>query len=316
MRLILAQNAKAKFRVWVGDGSGATYEESGLVEEGIIQLASWEGRDWPITTLYQAAEGYFPADPLDPKSALVKPTPESLEHIMLWAFEGLSVGAQYVMGDAKGGLAYRAGKGEKLGQDAPFRIVDGPSDAKGNPTTAETPVYGGNPLAHYGVAQRRILGWIERAKALPGEFMVMTAHERAAEDKLTKENVIGPEVGGSALTPTIQRMFGNTLHFVTVEKRSKEKDDFTQKLVDDLDVRFRLYTRDHVSGTTGQKFKAITRGGLTTFMEKDPKTGKEVEVEEMPLFIDSPRPGDSIEEFYQRLAAARIRRKVATKEAA
>lgn len=295
MRMILKEKPTAKFRVWVGDGSGATYEESGLVEEGIIQLASWEGRDYPISTLYQAAEGFWPADVHDPKSPLVKPTPDSIKDITLWAFEGLSVGAAYIMGDQKGGLAYRAGQGEKIGQDAAFRIVDGDVDAKGAPKNADTRVYGGVPLAGYGVAQRRILGWMERAKALPGEFMIMTAHERQAEDKLTKEQIIGPEVAGNALTATIQRYFGNTLHFAIAEKRSKDKDDFNARMMDDLEVQHRLYTKSHISATTGQKYLAITRGGLTDT--------------EMPPYLVSKEAGDAIEEYYTRLAKAREARR-------
>jgi hypothetical protein len=301
-KLVLAQRPGTIARVVVGDGSGATPEDSGLVDEGLNKVASWEGRDWPTTTLNQVAEGYWPADVLDPKSPLVKPTTDDLAKTSVWIFEGLSVAGGYVMGDQKGGLAQRGGQGEKIGQDSPVRVVDCELDKLGNckKDTGPGEQYGGNPIAHYQFAQKRLLGFIERAKALPGEFMIMTAHERSAEDKTSKETVIGPEVAGGALTAGISKYFGSTLHFTTAEKREKVKDAHTGRLGDDLDIEFRTYTRAHISPTTGIKYVAVTRGGLTA--------------EEMPLYLTSDIPGNAIEEFYTRLANVRkLRQEAAAK---
>jgi hypothetical protein len=295
IRLVAKATGK-RARIYVGDGSAATYIDSGLVGAGLVEVFSWEGRDWPISTLDQFAEGYRPADKDDPTSPLVAPTAAELKEIGVWGFEGLSVAGNYIMGDQKGGLAYRAARGEKLGQDTPFAIVEGVLGPGGKLIAGSGPgrTYGGNPLAHYGVAQKRLLGILERSKSLPGEFVVWTAHERSAEDKVTKETVIGPEAAGGAMTATIQRYFGNTLHHVTAEKRAMVKDDHTGRQVDDLDVEFRIYTRDHISPTTKAKYKAVTRGGLSEA--------------EMPLYLTSPVPGAAIEEFYTRLRTVRISR--------
>ena len=281
-------------RVYVGDGSAATYLDSGLVDAGIVEVFSWEGRDWPISTLNRMAEGYRPADPNDPTSPLVPATPKELSEIGVWVFEGLSVAGLYIMGDQTGGLAYRAGRGEKICQDAPYAIIDGETDRAGKPIAGKSEVYGGNPLSHYGVAQKRLLGVLERSKALPGEFVIWTAHERSAEDKISRETVIGPEAAGGAMTSTLQRYFGNTLHHATAERRTKAKDEHTQKQVDELDVEYRIYTRDHISPTTMTKYKAVTRGGLTH--------------EEMPQFLTSETPGEAILEFYNRLREAKVKR--------
>lgn len=291
-----------KARVYVGDGSAATYLDSGLVDLGIIELFSWEGRDWPISTLDQMAEGYKPADfekpfeERDPKAPLIPPTPEDMAKIGVWGFEGISVAGTYILGDAKGGFAYRAGRGEKIGQDSPISLVDADLNAAGKaiPGTGSGRVYGGNPLSHFQHAQKRLLGILERSKSLPGEFVIWTGHERGAEDKVTKESVIGPEAAGSALTASLQRIFGNALHHVTVEKRRKVKDEHTERMVEDLDVEFRIYTRDHISPTTMTKYKAVTRGGL---VEPD-----------MPLYLTSETPGAAIIAFYERLRAARMKR--------
>lgn len=283
--------------VSIGDGSAATYEDAGLVDAGIVTIQSWEGKDWPITTLNQLAQGYKFQDPDNPQSPLIPRTPEEMAKIGVWVFEGVSVAGLYIMGDTKGGLAYRGGQGEKIGQDSPVRIVDAEVDKLGNPVKGTGPgnIYGGNPLSHFQHAQKRLLGVIERTKTLPGHFVIWTGHERSSEDKVSKEQVIGVEAAGGALTAALQRYFGNTLHFVTAEKRAKVKDEFTGRVADDLDVEYRVYTRDHISPTTLAKYKAVTRGGLTQ--------------EEMPLYLTSDIPGEAIEEFYRILKTAAVNRK-------
>lgn len=306
-----------KARVFLGDGSQATYDDSGLVDAGIIETLDFGARDWPTSTLNQLAEGWWPADPQDPKSPLIAPTPASIANIGVLVGEGLSVGGLYIMGDSKGGLAYRAARGEKIGTEVSYRYIDGETDALGNfkdnkdHTNGPGMAFGANGLAHYGAAQKRILGVVERSKSVPVDYMIWTAHERAAEDKLTKETIVGPEVAGGALTANMQRHFNNTLHFVTAEKRGKETDEFSLKLITDLDVVYRIYTRDHFSpqGTVQIKFKACTRGMAAGNGPIYDKTGKLISDDDtMPLFFTGARPGDAIEAFYARLKGIRARR--------
>lgn len=289
-----------KARVIVGDGSAATYED--LVADGVVELVDYTIRDYPTTTLQQLLDGYWPADPLDPFSPMVAPMTADKKRIdyeklaatyAVQVNEGVSVAGLYILGDKKGGLAYRSARGEKLGQDSPIRYVDGEVDQLGNPKDPNALIFGGNPLSHFNIAQKRLLGIIDRGKALPYEYNVWTAHERSAEDRLSKETVIGPEAAGGALTANLQRHFDDTLHMTTAEKRAKEKDDFTGKMVDDNDVEFRLYTRDHYSpmGNVMVKYKAVTR---------NVPAGDGADGLSMPLYIVAAKPGDGIEEFYMR----------------
>jgi hypothetical protein len=313
---LIYESMGKKTRVLVGDGSKATYTESGMVDAGIIETLDYTPRDWPTSTLQQLCEGYWPADAEDPKSLLIAPKHdgnaaekaafEALKSIGVYIIEGVSVGGLYIMGDTKGGLAYRAGKGEKIGQDSPIRYVDAEVDALGNAKAGTGPGYtfGGNPISHYGVGQKRLLGVIERSKVLPMEFVLWTAHERAAEDKISKEQLIGPEAAGGAMTGNLQRYFNNTLHFATAEKRTKgDKDDFTGKLVEDLDVEYRIWTRDHFSaqGNVTAKYKAVTRG---------------VSAADMPHYFSDENPGDSIEKFYRTISEIRKKRAAAVLAAA
>lgn len=287
-----------KARVLIGDGSGATYQA--FVDAGIVEMMDYTIRDWPLSTLDLLSQGYWPEDVDDPTSKLVAMKPEQFANIGLYAIEGLSVGAVYVMGDKKGGFAERAGKGEKIGQDSPIMI----KDLERNPTTGQYiersgpgTVFGGNALAHYGVAQKRMLGFVEKSKGLPG-WVIWTAHERSSEDKVSNQKLIGPEVAGGALTASLSRYFNDTLHFATAEKTVKAKDEHTEKQVDVIDAEFRIYTRDHFrpEGNSFVKYKAVTR---------HPDPNGEQFGSKLPLFFENPTPGASILEFYQHIRTVR-----------
>lgn len=287
-------------RVLVGDGSKATYIP--LIEAGIVDTLDYTTRDYPQSTMQRLAEGWWPADVEDPTSPLVKPDPQKMREFGVYAIEGLSVASNYVLGDNIGGLSYRSGMGEKIGQDSPIRVGDGKYDARGNFTPAFEGAgqFGANPPSHYQVAQRRMLTYVDRSKVLPVKFVIWTAHQRAVEDKISKEIIIGPEVAGAALTANLQRIFNNTLHFATAGKREKGvlKDDHTGRQVDDLDVEYRVYTRDHYSPDSNitYKFKAVTRG-----VPAGPGRRKDGTYDGMPLYLTG-EPGDAIREFYTIIA--------------
>jgi hypothetical protein len=296
IRKIYQETGKTS-RVLIGDGSGATYQA--LVEAGIVEMMDYTIRDWPLSTMSNLCEGYWPQDALDPKSKMVPMTAEQFAKLGVYGIEGLSVAANYVMGDKKGAFAERAGRGEKIGQDSPIMLCDQERFANGqlDPKSGPGTLFGGNSLAHYGVAQKRILGFVEKSKGLPG-WVIWTAHERSAEDKVSNEKMIGPEVAGGALTASLSRHFNNTLHFATAVKTVKEKDAHTEKAVDVIDTEYRIYTRDHfrAEGTSFTKYKAVTR-------HPDPN-GKLYKVP-LPLFFESDTPGASIVALYQNIKEAR-----------
>jgi hypothetical protein len=124
--------------------------------------------------------------------------------------------------------------------------------------------------------------------------VIWTAHESMNDpekDALVRETIAGPEVAGKALTTTIQRAFNNTLHMQTVGKRIKKQDEFTNKNVDDLDIEYRLYARDHfnANGTVMVRYKACTRGVDGTF----------------PQYFESETPGQVGLLYYEALAKVR-----------
>jgi hypothetical protein len=310
---LIAEQLGLRARVLIGDGSYATYDYAGLIEAGIVDVVNFAARKFPLSTMDLLLKGWWPEDTEDPDSPLIPPsttaktTPNKLSEFGVYAWEGLTVGGFYIMGDQPGGLANRAARGEKIGQDSPIRVGDGEyktvaGKVQFNPAFEGAGEFGANPPAHYGVAQKRLSGLVQVAKMLPMEYVITTAHERAVEDNLSKEIIIGPEVPGSALTKSLQRDFNNTLHFDNPAKRiGGQKDDHTGKQVDDIDAEFRIYTRDHYSanGNITYKYRAVTRGGVTA--------------DEMPLYLTG-GPGDAIEEFYMRLKKIRAARASVNKE--
>lgn len=259
-----AQTGK-RARVILGDGSIASYD--GLIAKGIVEVVEFAHRDWPVDTARKLMEGWWPQDPTDPFGPLVPPKDQTTrDTIGFHVIEGVSVLGVYIMGNVKGGLAWLSGQGVKIGQDSPYEIIQAELDAKGNvvPGTGPGTKFGGNPVAHYNVGQGQVVNLVQMSKGL-GPYTIWTAHETASDpekQQLVKEQIAGPEVVGRALTPIFQRMFGNTLHFQSVAKKVASKDDHTGRATNDLDIDYRIWTRDHFSpdNNTMIRYKAIVRG--------------------------------------------------------
>jgi hypothetical protein len=279
-------------RVVVGDGSALTYQH--LVDAKIAEIAEFTHRSWPLDTLNKLTTGWWLKDPLDPNSELVAPNKAILD-VGATVFEGLSVAGAYIMGNVRGGLANRGGLGEKMGQDSPIRIVEGELDPKTGQFLAGSgpgTTFGGNPIAHYGIGQGNIVGFVQQSRGLPSQVVIWTAHEYTNDpekDSLVREIIAGPEVIGKKLVSNMQRAFNNTVHFqsVMLRKKSAEKDPFSQKAIDEAETEFRLYTRDHYNpnGAVQMRYKACTRGVGPDF----------------PQFFTSRVPGQCVIDYYSAL---------------
>lgn len=289
-------------RVAIGDGSKATYTDRGLVDAGVVEVMDFSMRDWPLSTFARICEGWWPVDVDDPTSPLVAPKPGDLKKLGVMGIEGLAVGARYLAGDMKGGLAEQASRGIKIGQDSPVLTTDVLFDSHGKPIKDSGPgtSFGGNPPSHYGFVQRRMEANIERTKGFPN-IVIWTSHERSAQDKISGEKLVGPEVFGEAITASMSRQFNNTLHFTTATKLGKLKDEHTEKQINAVDVEYRVYTRDHFhpDGQTFVKYKAVSRSVS--------------ESQGMPLYLTSDVPGQPVLDFYQKIADIRRARVEALK---
>jgi DNA polymerase III delta prime subunit len=290
IRQIYKETGK-KARVFVGDGSGAMYNQ--IMHEGCIAgLADFSIRDQPFTTCQQITEGMWPSDVNDPLSKMRKLTPAEIAETSVWVYEGMSVMGNYMMGDKPGGLAQRAADGESLGGDYVVSFAD-----------SDTYKFGGNSVVHYNLGQRHLLQNVLRSKVLNG-MVIWTAHERMDDGQRSEgmqkgnqgtkftvsEKIIGPELIGKALTQNISRDFGNTLHFDSVSKKVADgTDELTGKTKYTSKTEYRIYTRDHFDpeGLVAQKYRAVNR-----FMGDPAK---------MPEYIVANEPGAALLRFYDIL---------------
>lgn len=297
-----------KSRAIVGDASAGPYISSGLVGAGVLEVVDYSARDWPSSTLEALLTGSWPADVTDPTSPLLEPTHKDnlakSTNLGVFGAEGIGVMCNYLASNRKGGYAYRAARGEKMGQDAPFKIVDAELNNLGQPIKDSGPGgrFGAIAQAHYGFAQTTMMDLIPRSRSLQVGHLIWTSHERVAENKKSGEKLIGPEVFGEALTPTIGKMFNHVWHFQTATKRIKgQKDTHTEKIVDDLDVDYRVWTRPHVSPdvATSLIYMAVTRG---------------VSASEFPHYHEAATPGDSVNYLYGLIEERQRSREEALKQ--
>lgn len=288
-----------KALAYVGDGGTPTYENAGLVDAGVLDIVEFDQLDWPFTVADRLTRGWKP----DEKGKWA-PQPDYKDKYIITVFEGVSVLGKYLMGSNKGGLAYRAGKGELIGnkdQDAVVRIVD--DDMKA--TLGDGLSVGSNTMSHYRLVQPRLLEFVKQSKRLPG-WVIWTAHPVETYDKdeggkagdygkLQGKTLVGPEFAGKALASWISREFGNTLHFDVATKFDTEKDSVTGKMVKENDREYRIYTRDHYDpdGNTMVEYRAGNRCAIPEMMPDFLKTEK------------GERPGEALVRFYKIMAEAK-----------
>ncbi len=266
LKLHLEKNPDKLVRVYTGDGSKVMYElavKAKIIPADRLKIMDFVVRQSPFTTCQQITEGWWPENENDPTSKMKKLTPQEVQNTCAWVYEGTSVMGNYMLGDAKGGLAQRAADGEVIGQESNIRITDD-ADYK----------FGGNAPAHYGLAQRHLLQNILRSKALPG-LVIWTAHERVDDgerggglkpgtnDKVRiSDKQIGAELCGKALTGSISREFVNTLHFMTASKKTASGTDSVSGKTSYVDkAEFRVYTRPHYDpdGIVSLQYQALNR---------------------------------------------------------
>lgn len=286
-------------RVYVGDGSAATYLDTGLVinppdepvnPEGLIELCYFNHYPWPLDVINQIAEGWFPESGVN-GAPLVPPAKQaSYARVRFWGYEGLQVIGEYLMGSHQlGGLAEQAARGIKIGPDAAIRVVSTeyeidlntglPNLDRPKKNTGSGLAYGSNGTAHYMMGQTHMQGFVERTKALNG-WVYLTTHERAAKDKagfkkdgLGKDAqqygnapvIIGPSVIGDALTAGLQKSVNETLHFQVASKLVpvSAADAASGKKVAEVVREHRIYTGEHLDPDQEHalRYRALVRSG-------------------------------------------------------
>lgn len=231
-----------------------------------MELFQYTTRPNPFETTLFCTQGKWPKDVDNPASPWQDLPPG--DQYGLFILEGLTAMSQYLMSGAViGGLAQRRAMGQKtsaMSGDSVVAFKDG-SIGVSNIT-----------MSDFGAVQRTMYDRIQESRGLPG-WVYWTGHQRDAEDAETKERIVGPDVGGKALTSKIGASFGNTIHLDSATARRKVRDKVTGKEVEELDLERRAYTREHYDPDAQNFVKYYANNRCAT-------------PELMPLFLAPPDP--------------------------
>jgi hypothetical protein len=242
LNYLIRNNPKQKARLYTAENWESLEP---WVKAGVLEVWDITTRQEPFDTIAQASMGFWPIDCNDPASKLIAPSQQKgFDLVGATFYEGMATFCDFMMGGyAKGGLAARSGRGERVGPaEETISFVDGASKV------------GGNPRTHYNIVQRWIQGAIVNSKKLPG-ITVWTSHEVVAKDDRSQKPILGPELVGTAATSSAPRWFGNTIHVARVDKRIAP-----QGKEPVLASEYRLYLKPHFSEDMPNiPYKAVMR---------------------------------------------------------
>jgi len=197
-------------RVIIGDPGGATpFIDSGMVDEGIVQLFDFSYRQLAIADFRRLSRGYWPIQNTKGEeyfrtdSYCLTP-PNIWDRIGGYFIDSMtSVGRLLIShcSDQEGGLGFK--------------------EAWAYEEDGET--IRGLQQGHYGIVQKEIYKLHAHGFAmLPIRFLGWTALVGKGEDKRDRSTKYGPQLVGNASTPEIPTWFNDTFHF---EKIIENRED-------------------------------------------------------------------------------------------
>ena len=186
-------------------GGWLPFEDSGMIEEGIVQTLDLnmllQGSDSKMAAIRRLAAGYWPISSPNGKGNMQDgeyyflPVPECMtlakEDIGCYLFEDMASLARLI-------LAHLSEKSEGTGFKHSFKIVE------------EEMSIGGLQEGHYGLVQKEIHKLVTQGfSTLPIDYFLMTSLIGEGVDKRDKAKMFGPQMIGSAATAEIPSWFGD-----------------------------------------------------------------------------------------------------------
>jgi hypothetical protein len=210
-----------------------------LVDAGIVEawaVNQWENR---IEAIDLACQGYWPADPLDPRSPILAPTANNkLRDVGLYAFEGLTSFGSHIMSAVKR-------PGVSLSQDPAYVLTDGKSK------------YAGGSMAAFGFVQDRIYDFVVKSHMIPlVDRVLWTALEAKGEEEGTKIPIFGPAIEGRKSIGKAGQWFANLIHLETAVVEVREDKEAKQL---SLKTEVWAYLRSHADPNSKVVFPAKVR---------------------------------------------------------
>lgn len=178
------------------------------VEEGILQPILLGNCKNPLAVLRLVCKGMWPSKANSSgwfdENSLKKVTPQEWEE---WGgclvIEGLHMNACLLQQDI-------VGKGRDTGEPLQAKFQElGLNFAHGSRGT-------------FGFVQAQTQAYVNDAKSLPIEWLVVTSHEGKGDDLVTKKSVFGPAVLGKSLTDKVPAWFENTVHSESYQFQTKD----------------------------------------------------------------------------------------------
>ena len=199
-------------RVIIGDPGGATtFIDSGMVDEGIVQLFDFSYRPLAIADFRRLSKGYWPitnkaGTEYFRSDDYCMTSPETFSKIGGYFIDSMtSVGRLLIShcSDQEGGLGFK--------------------EAWSYEEDGET--IRGLQKGHYGIVQKEIYKLHAHGfNLLPIQMLGWTALVGKGEDKRDKATKYGPQLVGNASTPEIPTWFADTFHFKRIiETKEDEK---------------------------------------------------------------------------------------------
>lgn len=223
-----------------------------LVAAGIVEVWPINDQVHPIEALDLACQGYWPADPADPKSKALPPTAETWKQVSMIALEGLTSMGDLILRRLRDSKA-------RLSQDPAYSWADGST------------TYSGSNMSYYGFVQDRLYDFAMKTQMIPVDRVLWTALEGKGEEEGTRIPIYGPAIAGKKATGKAAQWFGNCLH---IEVLTTEEADVRTKQIN-IKSEPVMYLRNHADPLTKIVFTAKTRvpyqlaGELPVYMEPD-----------------------------------------------
>lgn len=206
----------------------APFEDSGMIDEGIVDVFDISGREKAFADVHRIGKGYWPrtnkkGETLFDSTDYCMTSPETWGKIGGYLVEGLTSLGNLWLNHASDQVEYSMNDREWKGVGfKPAYVFE----------EGETRISGMQP-GHYGIVQKEIHKFHQKMSSLPIQsgILVYTALEgRGDEDLVLKRDkdftptfpIYGPKLVGQAATSTIPSWFRHTIHLDKIKLQTKE----------------------------------------------------------------------------------------------
>lgn len=195
--LSLPENKGKKFRMIHSDGGGwAPFQDSGMIDRKEIEVFDFSSRTHSLSDYRKLSQGYWPRKTKDGqeyfrKDDNCKTKPEEWENILGYIIEGMASSGEALK-------THISNMTEKVGPERDSFTYEEDGE-----------VLTGLTMSHYNIIQKEIYSaHMSGFNCLPIKWLVYTSLLGKGEDKKTGgETIYGPQLVGSASTPSIPSWF-------------------------------------------------------------------------------------------------------------